>query len=148
MHYLQCNLLGKTFWHTGQCSGSTLYFFLFRRGMGTMGGLLLVMLSLGIFRWMHGYHFKLECDCFLAYSYPLTIFFIFLSHLLWGAMLWAGWLEVLVLAGAGNFSLHHRVQTGSGAHPASYPMCTMGSLPRDEAARVWSLTFTCIYCQS
>jgi hypothetical protein len=25
-------------------------------------------------------------------------------------------------AGAGNFSLHHRVQNGSGAHPASYPM--------------------------
>jgi hypothetical protein len=25
-------------------------------------------------------------------------------------------------AGAGNFSLHHRVQNGSGAHPASCPM--------------------------
>jgi hypothetical protein len=25
-------------------------------------------------------------------------------------------------AGVGNFSLHHRVQNGSGAHPASYPM--------------------------
>jgi hypothetical protein len=25
-------------------------------------------------------------------------------------------------AGAGNFSLHYRVQNGSGAHPASYPM--------------------------
>jgi hypothetical protein len=25
-------------------------------------------------------------------------------------------------AGAGNFSLHHRVQNGSGAHPASYSM--------------------------
>jgi hypothetical protein len=32
-------------------------------------------------------------------------------------------------AGAGNFPLHHRVQTGSGAHPASYPMCTGGSFP-------------------
>jgi hypothetical protein len=30
-------------------------------------------------------------------------------------------------AGAENFSLHHRVQDGSGAHPASYPMCTSGS---------------------
>jgi hypothetical protein len=30
-------------------------------------------------------------------------------------------------AGAGNFSLHHRVQNGSGAHPASYPMG--GSFP-------------------
>jgi hypothetical protein len=27
-------------------------------------------------------------------------------------------------AGAGNFSLHHRIQNGSGAHPASYPMGT------------------------
>jgi hypothetical protein len=27
-------------------------------------------------------------------------------------------------AGAGNFSLHHRVQNGSGALPASYPMGT------------------------
>jgi hypothetical protein len=27
-------------------------------------------------------------------------------------------------AGAGNFSLHRRVQNGSGAHPTSYPMCT------------------------
>jgi hypothetical protein len=25
-------------------------------------------------------------------------------------------------AGAGNFSLHHRVQNGTGPHPASYPM--------------------------
>jgi hypothetical protein len=30
-------------------------------------------------------------------------------------------------AGDGNSSLHHRVQTGSGAHPASYPMGARGS---------------------
>jgi hypothetical protein len=29
--------------------------------------------------------------------------------------------------GAGDFSLHHRIQNGSGAHPASYPMGTSGS---------------------
>jgi hypothetical protein len=29
-------------------------------------------------------------------------------------------------AGAGNFSLHHRVQNGSGAYPDSYPMGTTG----------------------
>jgi hypothetical protein len=28
-----------------------------------------------------------------------------------------------------NFSLHHRFQTGSGDHPASYPMGTRGSFP-------------------
>jgi hypothetical protein len=32
-------------------------------------------------------------------------------------------------AGAGNFSLHHRVQNGSGAHPASYSVGTRGSFP-------------------
>jgi hypothetical protein len=37
-------------------------------------------------------------------------------------------------AGAGNFSLHHRVQNGSGAHPASYPMGTTGSFPRGKVA--------------
>jgi hypothetical protein len=37
-------------------------------------------------------------------------------------------------AGAGNFSLHHRVQNGFGAHPASYPMVTRGSLPEGKAA--------------
>jgi hypothetical protein len=64
---------------------------------------------------------------------------------------------VRVLAGAGNFSLHHRVQTGSGAHPPSYPMGTMGSFPgikrqgrvadhsppsSAEVKNAWSYTFT------
>jgi hypothetical protein len=30
---------------------------------------------------------------------------------------------------AGNFSFHYRVQNGSGAHPASYPMGARGSFP-------------------
>jgi hypothetical protein len=37
-------------------------------------------------------------------------------------------------AGAWNFSLHHRVQKGSGAHPASYPMGTRGSFLGCKAA--------------
>jgi hypothetical protein len=37
-------------------------------------------------------------------------------------------------AGAGNFSLHYRVQNGSGAHPASYPIGTRGSFPGGKAA--------------
>jgi hypothetical protein len=36
--------------------------------------------------------------------------------------------------GAGNFSLHHRVQNGSGAHPASYPMGARGPFPGGKAA--------------
>jgi hypothetical protein len=41
-------------------------------------------------------------------------------------------------AGAGDFSLPHRVRNGSGAHPASYPMGTRGSFPRGKAAGAWS----------
>jgi hypothetical protein len=33
----------------------------------------------------------------------------------------AGWSGVRFPTGDGNFSLHHRVQADSGAHPASYP---------------------------
>jgi len=42
--------------------------------------------------------------------------------------------KVRLTAGAGNFSLHHRVHTGSGAHPASYTMDIMGSFPGDKEA--------------
>jgi hypothetical protein len=35
---------------------------------------------------------------------------------------------------AENFSLHHRVQNGSGAHPDSYPTGTGGSFPGGKAA--------------
>jgi hypothetical protein len=35
----------------------------------------------------------------------------------------------------GNFSLHHSVQNGSGAHPASYPMGTRGSFPGGRPGR-------------
>jgi hypothetical protein len=34
-------------------------------------------------------------------------------------------------AGNRNFPLRHHVQTGSGAHPASYPMCTVKRLARE-----------------
>jgi hypothetical protein len=45
-------------------------------------------------------------------------------------------------AGAGNFSLLHRVQNGSGAHPASYPMGTRGSFLGDKGAGAWSWPLT------
>jgi hypothetical protein len=41
--------------------------------------------------------------------------------------------RVRFAAGAGNFSLHHRVQNSSGAHPASYPMGTRDSFPGGKA---------------
>jgi hypothetical protein len=41
-----------------------------------------------------------------------------------------------------EFSLLHVVQTGSGAHPASYPMATGGFFPGGEAAGAWSWPLT------
>jgi hypothetical protein len=38
-----------------------------------------------------------------------------------------------------EFSVLHDVHTGSGAHPASYPMCTGDSFPGVKAAGAWSL---------
>jgi hypothetical protein len=47
----------------------------------------------------------------------------------YSTVLRAGWLGVRVPAGAGNFSLYHSVQTGSGPPLASYQMGTGGSFP-------------------
>jgi hypothetical protein len=41
-------------------------------------------------------------------------------------------------AEAGNISLHHRAQTGSGAHPASYPAGTREYFRGGKAAGAWS----------
>jgi hypothetical protein len=41
-----------------------------------------------------------------------------------------------------EFSLLHVVQTGSGAHPVSYPMGPGGYFPGGKATRVWSWTLT------
>jgi hypothetical protein len=51
----------------------------------------------------------------------------------YSAGLRAGCSGVRVPAEAANFSLHHRVQTGSGAHPTSYPMGTRVSFPGGKA---------------
>jgi len=50
------------------------------------------------------------------------------------AGLGAEWSGVRVPAGVGNYSLHHHVQTGSGAHPASYRMGTRGCLPENKSS--------------
>jgi hypothetical protein len=49
-------------------------------------------------------------------------------------------------AGAGNFSLRHRIQNGSGAHPTSYPMGTRGS--HKIAIQLYLLAESCIICSS
>jgi hypothetical protein len=45
-------------------------------------------------------------------------------------------IRVQILAGAGNFSLQHCVQTASEAHSASYPVGTRGCFPGDKTAGV------------
>jgi hypothetical protein len=47
-------------------------------------------------------------------------------------------------AGAGNFSLRHHVQTGSGARPEFYPMGKGGSFPGGKAAGAWCWTLCSI----
>jgi hypothetical protein len=41
-----------------------------------------------------------------------------------------------------EFSLLHVIQTGSGAHPASYPIGMGGSFPGGKEAGVWSWPLT------
>jgi hypothetical protein len=41
-------------------------------------------------------------------------------------------------------AIHHRVQNGSGAHPASYPVGTRGSFSAGKAAGAWSWPLTSI----
>jgi hypothetical protein len=67
--------------------------------------------------------------------------FICYSHLTSGAGIaqWysaglrAEWSEVRISEGAGDNSLHYRVQTGSGVHPASFTMCTRDPFPGGKA---------------
>jgi hypothetical protein len=51
---------------------------------------------------------------------------------------------VLFLAGTTDLSLLNIVETGSGAHPTSYPMDTRGSFLGGKAAGSWSWPFTSI----
>jgi hypothetical protein len=71
----------------------------------------------------HPETFGLSCAHGLLFCVIYTVFVPGIAQR-YSAGVLAVWSGVRVPAGAGNFSLHHRVQTGSGAHPASYPMAT------------------------
>jgi hypothetical protein len=47
-------------------------------------------------------------------------------------------------AGAGNFILHHCIQNGSEAHPASYPMVPGALSLGGKVVRAWSWSLTSI----
>jgi hypothetical protein len=53
---------------------------------------------------------------------------------------------LLFQTGTGNSSLHHRVQTASGVHPASYPIGTVGSFPVGKATGAWTGPLTTPPC--
>jgi hypothetical protein len=59
--------------------------------------------------------------------------------------LWAGWPKFD--SGRGDISLIHSVQTGSGAHQASYPMGTEDSFLVGKAAGEWSWPLTFSKCR-
>jgi hypothetical protein len=48
---------------------------------------------------------------------------------------------------ARDFSLLFSVEIGCRAHPASYPVCTVGYFPGSTAAWPWSWPLTSIYCR-
>jgi hypothetical protein len=50
-------------------------------------------------------------------------------------------------AGAGVFSLHRRVRSGSGARPASYPMGAGDSFPGGGAAGAWGWPLASVWCR-
>jgi hypothetical protein len=49
-----------------------------------------------------------------------------------------GWTAGIQFPAGVRFSLLHSVQSGSGAHPASYPLGTGGSFPGGKTAGAWS----------
>jgi hypothetical protein len=49
---------------------------------------------------------------------------------------------IIVFSAVKDFSLIHSIQTGSGTHPASYPVGTGDSFPGGKAAGAWSWSLT------
>jgi len=70
----------------------------------------------------------------------------FQLNTIWGSFL-ISYLGIRFSAGAimGFFSLHHRVQTGPGDHPASCSMSYRGPFSGDEAAVACTWPLTSIY---
>jgi hypothetical protein len=86
-----------------------------------------------------GYSCILVCQLCLSCNNAVLVLWLRAEIAQWySAELRARWSGVRVPTGAGNVSLHHRVQNGSGAHPASYPMGTRGPFPVGKAAGTWS----------
>jgi hypothetical protein len=77
--------------------------------------------------WVGNTMISFACEARLKWSLVVAYELLKLWLDDWGSM-------VRFLAGAGNFSLYHRVQNGSGTHPVSYPTGTRGSFPGGKVA--------------
>jgi hypothetical protein len=95
---------------------------------------------------MFSFFIFLSCCLFFNFLYNIYFVYIYISIIYKGSDSSVGIAlgyglddrgsRVRFPAEAGNSSLHHRVQDGPGAHPASYPMGTRGSFPGGKAANV------------
>jgi hypothetical protein len=72
----------------------------------------------------------------VAFSEQTFLLIVSVTKSRYSVGLWAGrsGLQGSIPGGGWEFFFHHRVQNGSGAHAASYPMGTRGSFPGGKAA--------------
>jgi hypothetical protein len=93
----------------------------------------------------------LRCQCLSVTCFPTSARFAKSCdssvHIVLGCGLDDRGSRVRLPAGAGHFSLHHHVQNGSGAHPASYPLGTRGSFPGGKATGACSWPLTAVWCR-
>jgi hypothetical protein len=86
-----------------------------------------------------------RCAIPLSYHGSLSIIRLYFKFNIIFVQLEPGWeAGFQIPAGAWDFS-SHRVQIGSGAHPASYRTRTTGSFPGGKAAGTWSWAFNSIH---
>jgi hypothetical protein len=111
----------------------------------------LLLLSTSFFCFICVFHFLSLCYIF---TFLWFLILSFLSSILrtgitqwYSARLRTGWSWVRVPTWGGNLSPHHRVQNGSGIHPASHPMGTRDSFPGSKAAESWSWPLASTYCR-
>jgi hypothetical protein len=93
-------------------------------------------------------HFSITLMCVCIYIYIYIYIYIFKSREIsvnTVTRLRAGPLGFDSRQGL-DFSFHHQVWTGSGAHPATYPAGYRGLIPRRWSGWAWSWPLTSIYC--
>jgi hypothetical protein len=108
--------------------------------MGTIGGTTYIKMTVSF---LPGIGKHVTCNALCSSNSVMQLTFCIFSHYPWKkescdssvSIVLDDWgSRVRLLAGAGNFSLHHHIQNSSGAYPTSYPMGTRGSFLGGKAA--------------